>query len=174
MIHLAIPTLYYLILIAVGLICAFFGFLIGKLLNDKTLKANLNDEIKKLEVELKNCKQSNLHLESKLSNIKSSEETSFDASTAMTIFGKKIKQNDLKIVEGIGLKIEELFHNFNIKTWKSLSETSVEKCREILNSGGSSFKMHQPKTWPKQAQLAYEGKWEELAKWQAELNGGKT
>jgi hypothetical protein len=30
-----------------------------------------------------------------------------------------------------------------------------------------------PGTWPKQAELAAEGKWDELKAWQEELDGGK-
>ncbi len=97
----------------------------------------------------------------------------FNADAAKTAFGKSIKQDDLKVVEGIGVKIEELFHKFGIKTWKQLGETSVDKCQEVLDSGGERFKMHKPTTWPKQAQMAYEGKWTELVKWQDELDGGK-
>ncbi|MBS9774036.1 MAG: hypothetical protein KGV59_02605 [Tenacibaculum sp.] len=97
----------------------------------------------------------------------------FNALAAKNVFEKNIKENDLKIVEGIGPKIEELFHNNGIKTWEALSKTSVEECNEILNSGGERFKMHTPSTWPKQAELAFKGKWEELKKWQGELDGGK-
>lgn len=97
----------------------------------------------------------------------------FDADAAKAVFGKKIKQDDLKIVEGIGPKIEGLFHNFDIKTWKALGEASVEKCQEVLNSGGERYRIHKPDTWPQQAKMAYEGKWAELLKWQDELDGGK-
>ncbi len=31
----------------------------------------------------------------------------------------------------------------------------------------------EPGTWPEQAKMAAEGKWDELKKWQDELNGGK-
>lgn len=98
----------------------------------------------------------------------------FDAGAAKLALGKKVKQDDLKIVEGIGPKIEGLFHNFDIKTWKALSEASQEKCQEVLSSGGDRYKIHKPGTWPKQAKFAYEGKWAELVKWQDELNGGKA
>ena len=98
---------------------------------------------------------------------------SFDAAAAKLVFGKRIKQDDLKIVEGIGPKIEELFHNFDIKTWQALAEASIEKCQEVLNSGGERYKIHNPGTWPRQAALAAKGKWEELLKWQDELDGGK-
>ena len=92
---------------------------------------------------------------------------------AKAIFGKKIKENDLTVVEGIGPKIKDLFHNFNINTWQALSETSVDKCQEVLNSGGDRFKIHKPGTWPKQASLAASGKWQELKDWQDQLDGGK-
>ena len=97
----------------------------------------------------------------------------FDAAAAKAIFGKNIKENDLTIVEGIGPKIQELFHNHQIKTWKELSECTVDKCQSVLDSGGDNYKIHKPGTWPKQAKFAYEGKWAELLKWQEELDGGK-
>jgi predicted flap endonuclease-1-like 5' DNA nuclease len=97
----------------------------------------------------------------------------FDATLAKAAFGKRIKQDDLKIIEGIGPKIEDLFNNFGVKTWKDLSECTLKKCQEVLDSGGSRYQMHKPATWPKQAKLAHQGKWEELVKWQAELDGGK-
>lgn len=97
----------------------------------------------------------------------------FDADLAASVFGKKIKQDDLKIVEGIGPKIEELFHAAGIKTWKSLSEASFETCRAILDGGGEHYQVHDPATWPKQSLLAYEGKWAELKAWQDVLDGGK-
>lgn len=45
--------------------------------------------------------------------------TSFDASAAKLAIGKTIKHNDLKIVEGIGPKIEELINNDGITTWNN-------------------------------------------------------
>jgi len=98
----------------------------------------------------------------------------FDADAAKAVFGKKIKENDLTLVEGIGPKIQELFHNHDVKTWKALSECTVDKCKSVLESGGSRFQMHDPGTWPKQAGMAAEGKWAELLKWQDEHDGGKA
>lgn len=99
--------------------------------------------------------------------------SNFDKKKASAIFGKNIKFNDLKIVEGIGPKIASLFVQNGIKSWRSLSQTSIADCRGILKDGGKRYEMHQPDTWPKQAQMALEGKWEELLKWQDELDGGK-
>jgi len=33
--------------------------------------------------------------------------------------------------------------------------------------------MHDPTTWPKQADMAAKGEWDALNKWQDELDGGK-
>ena len=98
---------------------------------------------------------------------------SYDGALVKVIFGKKVNENDLKIIEGIGPKIEELFKTSGILTWKALSETSVDRCREILNKAGERFQIHDPSTWPRQAKLCYEGKWQELKDWQEILDGGR-
>ena len=157
-------------------------------LNLKAENEKLNiwkEKVSKLESELAACNLTNSSLEASLKLTNNSLASSlaakpvaeislpFDGDAAKAVFGKKIKQDDLKVVEGIGPKIEGLFHDFDIKTWKALSETSIEKCQEVLNSGGERYKIHNPGTWPKQSQLAYEGKWAALLKWQDELDGGK-
>ena len=43
----------------------------------------------------------------------------------------------------------------------------------LLEVGGPQYNIHEPRTWPKQALLAHEGKWAELKKYQDELNAGK-
>ena len=82
-------------------------------------------------------------------------------------------EDDLKKVEGIGPKIESLLKNAGIKTFAKLSETDPSAIKEILTAAGSRFASKEPGTWPKQAGLAAAGKWEELKKWQDELEGGK-
>ncbi len=87
--------------------------------------------------------------------------------------GKKFKKDDLQIVEGIGPKIAELLNAAGIETWEQLAMTSPYRLREILDGGGSQFNIHEPETWPQQADLAATGKWDELKKLQDELDGGK-
>jgi predicted flap endonuclease-1-like 5' DNA nuclease len=87
--------------------------------------------------------------------------------------GKSIKENDLKVVEGIGPKIEEILNKDGIKTWRQLSKAPVSRLQKILNEAGERFLFHKPDTWPKQSLLAAEGKWEELKKLQDYLDGGK-
>ena len=87
--------------------------------------------------------------------------------------GKKIKVDDLKVVEGIGPKIEGLLHEAGIKTWADLAGATVEKVQEVLDAAGPRYRIHNPATWSKQAQLCVDAKWEELEKYQDELKGGK-
>lgn len=87
--------------------------------------------------------------------------------------GKKVKENDLKLVEGIGPKIEELLHNAGISTWAQLGATEPAAIQQILDEAGSKYAMHDPATWPKQAQLAADGQWAELEAYQEQLKGGK-
>lgn len=89
------------------------------------------------------------------------------------LLGFSLNPEDLKIVEGIGPKIEKLLKDSGIKTLKALGETSVERIREILDQGGESFRLADPGTWPRQAALAAEGKWGELSEYQEFLDGGK-
>ena len=86
--------------------------------------------------------------------------------------GKKYLPNDHKIVEGVGPKIAELIVAGGITTWAELAATDVSKLKEILTEAGSRYKMHDPTTWPKQAGLAAEGKWDELKEYQDHLEGG--
>jgi large subunit ribosomal protein L27 len=81
--------------------------------------------------------------------------------------------DDLKIVEGIGPKIESLLHEDGITTFAQLAGAQVERLRAILEAAGSRFKVHDPGTWPAQAALAAAGKWDELKHMQDELKGGK-
>ena len=97
----------------------------------------------------------------------------YDSDASFAVLGKKWKQDDLKIVEGIGPKIEELYHEAGIKTWKQLSETPESKSQEILDNGGERFKIHNPSTWAKQAEMCYLGQWVKLKAWQDSLDGGK-
>jgi len=83
-----------------------------------------------------------------------------------------IKKNDLKIVEGIGPKIEEVLHNAGINTWDQLAQSSKDELVGILAGAGDGFHMHDPATWAEQAMMADENKWEELERFQDFLNGG--
>ena len=79
------------------------------------------------------------------------------------------KSDDLKKVEGIGPKIAETLIAAGISTFAELAKTDSAKISEIIADVRGN---HVTDTWPKQAQLAADGKWDELQKWQDELDGG--
>lgn len=81
--------------------------------------------------------------------------------------------DNLKKIEGIGPKIEQLLNSGGVYTWAGLSTTDVKFIQNILDNAGPAYKVHNPGTWPEQAKMAAEGKWNELKKWQDELMGGK-
>ena len=85
---------------------------------------------------------------------------------------KKSKGDDLKIVEGIGPKAAEALVNAGVDTFEKLSKKSAEEIKNILVSASSTLAHLDPTTWAKQAELAANGKWDELKKWQDELIGG--
>ncbi|MCK5443536.1 MAG: hypothetical protein KAJ23_16745 [Maribacter sp.] len=171
----------------VGVICAYLGYLIGKknkkvsideaewiLIQEKNriLKANLEACNDKLSAASALAAGTATTAVASLTTTTNTEKY-FDSAAAKAAMGKPIKQDDLKIVEGIGPKIAGMFHDSGISTWKALSEVAVAKCHEVLDKAGNRYKMHDPASWPMQAKMAYEGKWEELAKWQHKHKHGK-
>ena len=172
----------WIIPLLVGAICALLGYLWGKgkrELHDNSSELKvLEEQNAKLKSDLNACiKKQNEDAISTTkiaaSSLAATAGVPFDAAAAKAAFGKRIKQDDLKLVEGIGPQIEGLFHDFDIKTWKALSEISVDKCQEVLKSGGDRYRIHDPSSWPMQAKMAYEGKWKDLVKWQDDHKGGK-
>ena len=96
-----------------------------------------------------------------------------DVSTAATVLGHKIVLDDLKVIEGIGPKIEELCIGIGIRTWYDLATTEVSLLRTMLADAGARFKTHDPATWPEQARLLAEGKWDSFKQLTDELSGGR-
>ncbi len=82
------------------------------------------------------------------------------------------KPDDLKKIEGVGPKIEELLKKAGINTFSELATAPTEKLKGVLDAAGPRFQMHDPATWAKQAKLAADGEWEKLKTWQDELKGG--
>lgn len=82
-------------------------------------------------------------------------------------------QDDLKIIDSIGPKTEELFQADGITTWALLSQADTSRLKKILESAGPRFRMHDPETWPAQAKLAHEGQWQQLEEHQDLLRGGR-
>lgn len=177
-------TWYWIILALTAIISGILGYIFGKS-DIPSAPDNYNElnsldiENAKLRADLKTCKERLSSFSAPQPKSKSLVKPekiiseSFNPVSAKTALGKKVSLDDLKIVEGIGPKIEGLFHNFDIKTWKALSETSADTCQKVLDSGGKRYRIHDPASWPMQAKMAHEGHWEQLAQWQEKHRAGK-
>lgn len=82
--------------------------------------------------------------------------------------------DDLTKIEGIGPKIAEALQAAGINTFSELAAKSADEVKSVLEAvEGGHFNLADPGTWAQQAQLAADGKWDELKTLQDELKGGK-
>ncbi|MCC6724949.1 MAG: 30S ribosomal protein S6 [Saprospiraceae bacterium] len=81
--------------------------------------------------------------------------------------------DNLKRIEGIGPKIAEVLKASGIDSFAKLAGMTPDQIKDMLNQAGDRFSFQDPATWPAQAQLAAQGEWDKLKKWQDELKGGK-
>ena len=79
------------------------------------------------------------------------------------------KKDDLKKIEGIGPKIAQTLTEAGIATFADLAKADPKNIAEIISGVRGN---HVPDTWPKQAKLAADGKWDELKELQERLDGG--
>ena len=93
--------------------------------------------------------------------------------TKKAIAKKTAKADDLKKIEGIGPKIAGLLKADGLITFADLAKAPLKQLKAVLDNAGSRYRMHDPKTWAAQADLAAKGNWDELKTWQGELKGGK-
>ena len=84
------------------------------------------------------------------------------------------KGDDLTIVEGIGPKAAEVLKEAGIDTFAKLATTSAATIKTVLDASSAKVQHLDPTTWGQQAQLAADGKMDELKKLQDELNGGRA
>src|SRR6218665_4221591 len=106
----------------------------------ETYNAELHDRIKFLESELDACRKTRISVAVEPSTVAAT--TAVVAGiTPVAVVPPPVK-DDLKIVEGIGPKIEELFNKAGIYTFAQLADTSVVRMKEILDKAGSRFQIH--------------------------------
>ena len=90
------------------------------------------------------------------------EETSAPESAAEEVV------DDLTKIAGVDEAVVAALVKKDIATFAALADVTVDALRAALEEAGVAE--HDPTTWPEQAEMARDGKWEELEKWQKELN----
>jgi predicted flap endonuclease-1-like 5' DNA nuclease len=88
---------------------------------------------------------------------------------AQETLGRPVILDDLKVVEGIGPRVEEILQSAGITNWAALANSNPAALRDILDAAGPEFNAHDPTTWPQQAVLAIGGHWHTLRSLQDSL-----
>jgi len=104
--------------------------------------------------------------------VKAEETPAVEAKPVKKEATTEIVADNLTKVEGIGPKISELLQAAGVTTFALLADKSEEDLKTILTEAGSTFASKNPASWPKQAKMAAEGKWDELKTWQDSVSGG--
>ena len=85
---------------------------------------------------------------------------------------KAAKADDLKKIEGVGPKAAEAMVAAGLDTFAKVAKAKPEAIATILSEASSNLAHLVTDTWPKQAKLAADGKWDELKELQDRLAGG--
>ena len=82
--------------------------------------------------------------------------------------------DDLKVIEGIGPKIESILKAAGIDNWHDLAEATVTNLKGVLEQAGSRYRLNDPSTWSEQARLLAGSEWDKFKIYTDYLIGGKT
>ena len=167
------------------------GLLAGWLIWGKYIKMknDLQDELSGLRTELSDmegkldeCKAKRASLDSEVTMVRgqmeelkaqiASESDKKPTSKKKTKKSSTPDQDDFKVIEGVGPKIEQLLKEGGFETWRSLSYASVEDIKAVLDKAGSRYRLADPSTWPKQAEMAADGRWDDLKEYMDFLHKG--
>jgi predicted flap endonuclease-1-like 5' DNA nuclease len=190
-----------IILLLLMLAAFVVGYLISRLFGGGSTDTDdsIHADISEKEAELEACKSNYASINAKIDAVKATAATikvnslssnvateNADTSSLAAVSGSAgavaaaglaavaNRKDDLKIVEGIGPKIEELLNNAGIQSFAQLADTSAARLNEILEAAGPRYQMHDPGTWAQQSALCRDNKWTELKILQDDLNKGKT
>lgn len=85
---------------------------------------------------------------------------------------KDSKGDDLTKIEGVGPKAAEALTNAGLETFAKVAKAKADKMKEILTEASSRLAHLDTTSWPKQAKMAADEKWDELKVWQDNAKGG--
>lgn len=96
-----------------------------------------------------------------------------DLTAAKATLGVTVRLDDLKLIEGIGPRIETLFKADGITSWRELSKANVERLQGVLDAAGPRYRVQDPASWPRQAGLLAKGKWTDFKTLTDKLKDGR-
>ena len=92
-----------------------------------------------------------------------------DVALGSSVLGRRIVQDDLKAIVGIGPVIERLCHGVGIRTWWDLARAENDSLTSMLTDAGPRFGRHDPSTWSEQAKRFAEGRWDDARAFEATI-----
>ena len=101
------------------------------------------------------------------------KEEKAEATATETVSTEEAKTDDLTIIEGIGPKASEVLQAAGITTFAQIAEKKAEELKEILDQSEGTFNAQDTTSWPEQAQLAADGKMDDLTALKEKLNAGR-
>lgn len=125
----------------------------------------LRKENKRLKSELESCRKSK--------TMATAAATVATGIAALPKTARPANPDDLKKIEGIGPKLERIMNGGGVWTFEQMADAKAEQLLMIIREEWPENKVHDPTTWPEQAALARDAKWDELAILQDNLKGGK-
>ena len=157
------------------MICIIWWFLFGLLLGlilfwlfDKWFRRTGESELEACHAE---CKRLRAELESSAEPV--FDEAAWLAGASDYEFEPRVDGRDnLKIIEGIGPKIEQILNDAGLNKFSDVSNENPAKLASLLEAAGPRFKLANPNSWPTQAKLCAEGNWKDLKEYQDYLDGG--
>ena len=84
---------------------------------------------------------------------------------SMNEVAKTDVKNDLKVIKGIGPKLEETLNKVGLTAYEQLAKMTLKDMTAVLTQAGVNAKMYDLSGWKAQAKLAVKGDMEAVANW---------
>ena len=151
-------------------------YLVSQAEETKASKSNRIDDLIEDDVQIRAALKK---LSKDIESLKSKSNNKKKKDSPKTKPIKKVKNDELTIVEGIGPKIADTLKAGGVTSLAILANTDANKLKEILTAANNpakkiNFNFADPTTWPEQAAMAQAGDLEKLKAWQNDLKGGKA
>jgi predicted flap endonuclease-1-like 5' DNA nuclease len=138
----------------------------------------LEDQLARCQANLQACKEEQEAVRTQRAEVQATNSSLppqriLQSDRAVDAFLPAAEPEDLTRIEGIGPRIAEILNGVGIQKYAQLAGTPANRLRDILREAGPRFRLADPASWPEQARLAGEGKWEQLQELQDGLNAGR-
>jgi len=139
-----------------------------------------NQKISTLEDQISNQIQLNIETTTRAENEETKNQTLEESITQKQQEMEQLKtnmkamQHDFSIIDGIGKKVSTILRLANINTFTKLASTDTKTINSIIEkSDPRILRLTDSTTWPEQAKLAAENKWDDLKTLKANLKRGR-